>query len=276
MSTTDLTRGIEACDNKEEEAQPRSGSGVSLAGMVLGSTSPVGTPVFAPNHDFTVDESDWSKSPWLPTVPWETAMADQLLPASPEGEYPLVPPSSTSAQPSSPLLPLEAYLMDKNDHERRLLRFSGCPSIALDPSRIDLGPEPECSGRWSRGRDTDELSEPLSSSWDYVEHDDEPKQGTQDMAGAGYKTKVEDTRVADCGSDGHREPGRWAPADKHHPASLPSAASSSPPDAKASLVPDVGVDAPLAARHTALHRELQQAGLGGLRASIHGRHGFHR
>ncbi|KAM4068067.1 hypothetical protein HRG_009643 [Hirsutella rhossiliensis] len=282
MPSMDLLRGIEPTrptpyDKGPETSQLSRDGSISLDDMSMGSLSPVDMPVFARKHDPPVDRSDLTNSPLLLMVPSESAVMGQLRPASPEGRYPLHPPAaSTSLSPPSPILPLHIYLMDKNDHERRLLRLSGCPSLALHAARLDFGSEPEWSGRASRGPEAEGLSEPLSS-WDYVERDEELHQETHRAPAAAHKRNVEAARMIGSGLDDRRKMARPAPTGKHRPVSPLSAASlSSSPRADVSTISDLVADAPLAARHISLHRELQRAGLGGLGTSAHSRLRYHR
>ncbi|RCI12016.1 hypothetical protein L249_0677 [Ophiocordyceps polyrhachis-furcata BCC 54312] len=124
-------------------------------------------------------------------------------------------------------LPLEAYLMDKNDHERRLLRLS---------LSSQLSKPNETQGQDKKG-DYDEEEPPelesATSSSEYIKNEDDDdekqeKEGTKTQASDPYPIKQ--TLKPSAGRD--------------------------------SVLSDVIVPGgPLAARHLPLHRELQEAGL---------------
>ncbi|RDA95668.1 hypothetical protein CP533_1278 [Ophiocordyceps camponoti-saundersi (nom. inval.)] len=126
-------------------------------------------------------------------------------------------------------LPLEAYLMDKNDHERRLLRLSLSSQLST-PVKVDDTNHQEHDDYDEDEDEDEEFSEPGSatSSSEYNNNQDE-------------ETKTR--------------------------ASAPSPVNSKKPTAgRDSVLSDVQVPAgSLEARHLPLHRELEDAGLGGLR-----------
>lgn len=195
---------------------------------------------------------------------------DQLRSASPRGGCPLVA-ASPSPSPSSPLLPLQAYLMDKNDHERRLVRLSGCLSSPLDAASAEFNKEPECHGRESGGLESDGLLGSISPFWDFVERDETPKQEPSSRPATTHEESAEAAEASEPVVHGHRNMSRSASA-----SISPSASSLLSPPIGASAISDPIVGAPPAVRHLSLHRELQQAGLGGLETSFHSRIRYHR
>ncbi|PHH69252.1 hypothetical protein CDD80_6873 [Ophiocordyceps camponoti-rufipedis] len=143
-------------------------------------------------------------------------------------------------QPLRPasVLPLEAYLMDQNDHERRLLRLS--LSTELLTSEADDASESESP--WS--------------PWESVP-EDEPKRCASDPLPSEQRSATTPNRVR-SEPDSQQKTSRYLTT----PGTTTSWASS---PARDSVLSDVIVSGrPLADRHLPLHLELQQAGFGGL------------
>lgn len=208
--------------------------------------------------------------------PLELEVLDKRRDSSAEYTCPPLPSKPSLPSSSSPVLPLEAYLMDKNEHEQRLLRLSRCPRVCLPVSRSSSGPGPEGiatpSPAWQGGSSVD----PPTSSREYVEGDNGETQGplSKPNPHASHKRKLEAAEATDLEQDHRQKLGRTEPVIETHPASLriepesveavsvSSDPPSSPPD---SAISDILSARPsLAARHLRLHRELEEAGLGGL------------
>ncbi|PFH55315.1 hypothetical protein XA68_10127 [Ophiocordyceps unilateralis] len=157
----------------------------------------------------------------------------------------LVEPPRYTLRPASALL-LEAYLMDKNDHERRMLRLSLPPELPRPATDSAVTSE---ENQWE-----DEFVKPESpwSSWQYIGWDDE------------YKRCALDSLPKKTG-EAESEPGGQQRTRCTYQATTPSTTAGDSSPAQDSVLSDVGVSGRLlAARHIPLHYELQQAGLGGL------------
>ncbi|KAF4592301.1 hypothetical protein GQ602_002600 [Ophiocordyceps camponoti-floridani] len=145
--------------------------------------------------------------------------------------------ASPPQQPAS-ALPLEAYLMDQNDHERRLLRLSLSTEL-LTSSADDAS-----------------KSESPWSTWESAA-EDEPKRCSSDPLPSEQRSAPTPNGVR-SEPDSQQKMSRYLMT----PSTTTSWASS---PARDSVLSDVVVSgSPLADRHLPLHLELQQAGFAGL------------
>ncbi|KND88341.1 hypothetical protein TOPH_06914 [Tolypocladium ophioglossoides CBS 100239] len=233
---------------------------------------------------------DSAKSPLLLMQPLELQVMDKSRDPSTEDACPPLPSEPSVSSSSSPILPLEAYLMDKNEHERRLLRLSRCPRVGLGlcVSGPSSGPGPEGTTATSPVLQEGSSVDPPTSSWEHVECDNGEPQGPSSKSHASslHKRKLEAAEATDL-EQGHREKlGRPEPVIETQSASLyiepesVGAASVSPTSSSSlpdSAAFDILVARPsLAPRHLPLHRELEEAGLGGLGDSSNSLLRYHR
>lgn len=208
-------------------------------------------------------------------MPLELGVVDKRRDPSSEDGCPLLPSPSALSLPNA--LPLEAYLMDENDHERRFLRLSGCPSLgSVEPQDV----ETKAASR---------MAEPCGSSdapssGDVGSDDDEVPE-SQDGPRTAQKRKLEEA----SGSEGEQRQKMGRPASATEArqvsgrigagASAPTMSSASSPCSSApdSAASDLFVaEAPLATRHFPLHHVLQDAGLGGLGNNTYSALRYHR
>ncbi|POR33311.1 Uncharacterized protein TPAR_06501 [Tolypocladium paradoxum] len=293
----DSLRGIEGsrpsfCSAKAlGNVQASRSSSISLDGHSSGKAPSLHASVSVLHQLRQVDDCDSAKSPLLLMEPLELEVMDKRRDSSAAYTCPPLPSEPSLPSSSSPVLPLEAYLMDKNEHERRLLRLSRCPRVGLRVSGPSSGPEREGIAAASPVCGGGSSVDPPTSSWEYVECDNGEPQGPLSEPRASnqhtsHKRKLEAAEATDL-EQGHREKlGRPDPVIETQSASLciepesvgaasvSSALSTSLPD---SAISDILVARPsLAPRHLPLHRELQEAGLGGLGDSSNSLLRYHR
>ncbi|KYK57295.1 hypothetical protein DCS_04303 [Drechmeria coniospora] len=136
MDLSEVLRGIDATrplSSPSSRRQKRGSGGTSIGSNIsLGDHRP--PPAHPPwqrsalpeRPPFENDRYDLTKSLLHLAAAFDVEVTVQNQLPSPVAEYPLFP-FEVGPTPRSQLLPLEAYLMDVNDHERRLLGLCRCP-----------------------------------------------------------------------------------------------------------------------------------------------------
>ncbi|PHH93216.1 hypothetical protein CDD83_10154 [Cordyceps sp. RAO-2017] len=274
----DSLRGIEASGpstGKREvtEAQPSRHSSISLDSLPLGDTLPHGVFALGPCQASQHRHSSPTKSPMLPMMTLETRALDPSRPPSPEVGCPVLPANlgSSPSSSTSPVLPLQAYLLDKNDHERRLLRLSRYSDTVLGTTSVQ-GSDPVAET--GPARQADGATQRSWFSWEVVGRDGEPVEISTNASSLTHKRKAQAAEEdGQCGHKSKRsesaapEP---CPSSPPPPSMSPTSSIASFPRSLGSVIDSAVSNAPsaesagLATRLLALDRELKDAGLGGL------------